>query len=66
VCVCVCVCVVSMALTCAPVASSWVEKVRVESIWFGHLLQMVANMVDLQHTVDTRVHSIINTFCMYI
>ena len=38
---------VSVVLTYAPVASSWVEKVRVESIWFGHLLQMVANTADL-------------------
>ena len=43
---------VSVVLTYAPVASSWVEKVRVESIWFGHLLQMVANTADLQCTGD--------------
>ena len=43
---------VSMALTYSPVASSWVEKVRVESIWFGQLLQMVTNTADLQCTGD--------------
>ena len=43
---------VSVVLTYSPVASSWVEKVRVESIWFGHLLQMVANTADLQCTGD--------------
>ena len=39
---------VSVVLTYSPVASSWVEEVRVESIWFGHLLRMVTNMAGLQ------------------
>jgi len=41
---------VSIVLTYSPVASSWVKKVTVEPVWFGHLLQMVSNMVDLQCT----------------
>ena len=38
----------AIAHTCAPVASVWVEEVRVETFRFVHVLQMLSNMVHLE------------------